>query len=203
MLRSLVARIASFGEYSVFFVSDATTHECFVHTWDESSLFSVCVRVESRGQRVPVAELAGISRIVDSVPSCQLPLSCQGGSVSLLRVLNDNRVDGPQFLYCREFTGDDFLRDYRHAEQEVFGRLDTSSMVDFLVLRLRGALQESWMDGGPALQRCVLAGHVSFAELRQVVADLVASWTIVREFVRYTAPGHSRCEVDKVRRPFI
>ena len=75
----------------------------------------MCVRVESPGQRVPVAELAGISRIVDSVPSCQLPLSCQGGSVSLLRVLNDNRVDGRQFLYCREFTGDYFLRDYCHA----------------------------------------------------------------------------------------
>ena len=203
MLRSVVSRIASFREYSVFFVSDATTHECFVHTWDEDSLFSVCVRVESPGKRVPVAELAGISRIVESVPYCQLPLSCQGGSVSLLRVLNDNRVDGRQFLYCREFTGDDFLRDYRHAEQEVFGRLGTSSMVDFLVLRLRGALQESWMDGAPALQRCVLTGQVSFAELRQVIADLVASWTIVREFVRYTAPGHSRCEVDKVRCPFI
>ena len=72
-------------------------------------------------------------------------------------------------------------------------------MIDFLLLRLRGALQEPWMDGVPTLRRCVLAGHVTFAGLRQVVADLVASWTIVREFVRYTAPGRSGCEVDKVR----
>ena len=198
MLRSLVSRIASFREYSVFFISDATTDECFVHTWDDDSLFSVCVRVESAGQRVPVAELAGLSRIVDSVPSCQLPLSCQGGSASLLRVLNDNRVDGRQLFYCRKFGEDDFLRDYRQAEQEVFGRLDTWSMIDFLLLRLRGALQEPWMDGAPTLRRCVLAGHVTFADLRQVAADLVASWTIVREFVRYTVHGQSRCEVDKV-----
>ena len=124
-----------------------------------------------------------------------------GCSTSLLRVLKDNRVDGRQFFYCREFTEDDFLREYRQAEQEVFGRLDTSLMIDFLMLRLRGALQESWMDGARTLQRCVLSGRVTFADLRQVVADLVASWTIVREFVRYTAPGHSRCEVDKVRCP--
>ena len=199
MLRSLVSRIASFREYSVLFVSDATTHECFVHTWDDDSLFSVCVRMESAGQHVPVAELAGLSRIVDSVLSCQLPLSCQGGSASLLRVLNDNRVDGRQFLHCREFAEDDFLREYRQAEQEVFGRLDKSSMIDFLVLRLRGAVQESWMDGAPTLQRCVLADHVTFADLRQVLADLVASRTFVRAFVQYTAPGHPRCVVHKVR----
>ena len=143
------------------------------------SFFSVCVRVESACQHVPVAELAEISCVVDSVPSCQLPLSCQGGSASLLRVLNDNRVDGRQFLYCREFAEDGFLREYRQAEQEVFGRLDTSSMIDFLMLRLPGALQESWMDGAPTLQRCVLSGRVTFADLRQVVADLVASSTRV------------------------
>ena len=80
-----------------------------------------------------------LSRVIDSVPSCQLPLSCQSGSASLLRVLNDNRIDGRQFLYCREFTDDDFLRGYHQAEQEIFGKLDVTSMIDFLVLRLRGA----------------------------------------------------------------
>ena len=65
-------------------------------------------------------------------------------------------------------------------------------MVDFLVLRLRGPLQESWMERAPALRRCVLAGHQPFAELRLVMSDLVANWMIVREFVRFTGPGHAR-----------
>ena len=124
MLRSLVSRIASFREYSVFFVSDATTHECFVHTWDDDSLFAVCVRVESAGQHVPVAELAGLSRIVDSVPSCQLPLSCQGGSVSFLRVLNDNRVDGRQFLFVENLA--------RMTSFVITGRQSKRSSVDWM-----------------------------------------------------------------------
>ena len=154
--------------------------------------------MESAGQRVPVSELAGLSRIMDSVPSCQLPLSCQGGSVSLLRVLNDNRIDGRQFLYCQEFTDDSFLRGYRLAEQEIFGRLDVASVIDFVTLRLRGELQEAWMEGTPALRRCVLSGHVAFADLCSVASELVANWKIVREFVRFTGSGHARCEVDKV-----
>ena len=198
VLRLLVSRISSFREYSIFFIESATTQECFVHTWDDDALFSVCVRVETAGQRVPIAELAGLSRVIDSVPSCQLLLSCQGGSASLLRVLNDIRIDGRHFLYCREFTEDDFLRGYRQAEQEIFGKLDVTSMIDFLVLRLRGALQESWMEKTPTLRRCVVAGHVTFAHLCLVASELVANWKIVREFVRYTVPGQARCEVDKV-----
>ena len=142
--------------------------------------------MKSAGQRVPASELALLSRIEDSVPSCQLPLSCQAGSVSLLHVLNDNRIEGRQFLYCHEFADDDFIRGYRQADQEIFGRLDVTSMVDFLVLRLRGALQKWWMERAPTLRRCVLAGHVAFADLRLVMSDLVANWKIVREFVRFT-----------------
>ena len=125
-------------------------------------------------------------------------LSCQSGSASLLRVLNDNRIDGRQFLYCREFTDDDFLRGYQQAEQDILGKFDVTSMIDFLVLRLRGALQESWMEKAPALRRCVLAGHVKFADLCLVASELVANWKIVRVFVRFTCPGHARCQVDKV-----
>ena len=172
-------------------------------TWDDDALFSVCIRAEYAGQRVPASELAGRSRIMDSVPSCQLPLSCHGGSVSLLRVSNDNRVDGRQFPYCHELTADDFLRGYRQADQELFGGLDAVSMVDFLVLRLRGALQESWMEGAPTLRRCVLAGHVTITDMRLVVLDLAANWKIVREFVRFTGSGHARCEVEKVSFPLF
>ena len=52
----------------MFYIDNATTQECFVHTCDDDALFSVCVRVESAGQRVPAAELAGLSRVMDSVP---------------------------------------------------------------------------------------------------------------------------------------
>ena len=142
-LRSLVANVSAFRDYSIFFFDDSKTHSCIVQTWDEHELFCVCVLVEASGQCVPIAELAGLSRIVDSLASCQLPVSCQGGSPTLLRVPSENRIDGRQFVHYETFSEEVFLRCYREAHQEVFGMLEVTSMVDFLMLRLRGALQES------------------------------------------------------------
>ena len=149
----MIARVAAFRDYSVFFVDDGTSYSCYVQTWDEHELFCVCVLVEASGQKVPNSELACLSRVVDSIVSCQLPMSCQGGSASLLRVLNDNRVDGRQFVLGQEFSEEAFLQCFREAHQEVFGILEVTSMVDFLVLRLCGALQEPWMEDVTVVRR--------------------------------------------------
>ena len=137
----MIARVVAFRDYSVFFVDDGVSHSCYVQTWDEHELFCVCVHVEASGQKVPNSELAGLSRVIDSIVSCHLPVSCQGRSASLLRVLSDNRVDGPQFVMSQEFSEVAFLQCFREAHQEVFGMLEVTAMVDFLVLHLRGALQ--------------------------------------------------------------
>ena len=47
-------------------------------------------------------------------------------------------------------------------------------MVDFLMMRLRGALQEPWMEDLPDFRRCVVAGKVSFNGLRGVVTELMS-----------------------------
>ena len=73
---------------------------------------------------MPYAELAGLSRVVRSLPSCQLPLSSSDGSPSLVRVLNDNRVDGRRFIVCRQFTESTFLQVYQESHQSVFSGLD-------------------------------------------------------------------------------
>ena len=198
VLRVVVSRISAFRDYSVFFTEDSDLVGCFVQTWYEDSLFSVCIRLEVSGQRVSCAELAGLSRIVGSLPSCQLPLSCQGGSPTLVRVLNDNRVSGRQFIVCRACTEKLFLQCYQEAHQAIFGGLEVTSMVDFLMLRLRGPLQESWMEDVPVLRRCVAAGHVMFCDLYKVVSELLPIWNSVREFVRFSGPRHVKCEADKV-----
>ena len=45
-------------------------------------------------------------------------------------------------------------------------------MVDYLMLRLRGAQQEPWLEDVCNLRRCVVAGRVKFSELRGVVIDV-------------------------------
>ena len=198
MLRSLFARIGAFREYSISFMESDGYHKCFVQTFDEHTLMSICVRVEASGQRIPEADLAGLSRVIDSTASCQMPLSCQGCSPTLLRILSDNRVDGREFLMYREFTVDVFLHCYQLANQEVFGGLETTAKVDFLMLRLRGAIQEPWCESTLCLRRCIIAGHVEFADLRGVVADLISVWSSVQDFVRHTGPRHFKTAAGRV-----
>ena len=186
-----MAGISSYRDYSVVFVEDAAEVSCYVQTWDDHSLLSFCVRVEAAGQRVPYAELAGFSRVVGSLPSCQLALS-------LVRVLNDNRVDGRQFSVCRQFTENMFLKVYQESHQSVFGGLEITSLIDFLMLHLRGALQEPWMEDVVVLRRRVVAGHVSFKDLRTGENELIPIWDSVCEFVRFSGPRHVKCEADRV-----
>ena len=153
---------------------------------------------EPAGQRIPCVEIAGLSRIVGSLPTCQLPLACHGRSPTLLRVLNDSRVDRRQFIVCRDFTEKMFLQWYKETHQAVFGGLKVTSMVDFVMLRLCCALQEPWMEDVPVLRRCVVAGHVVFRDLCGVVSELIPIWNSVREFVCFSGPHHVKCEADRV-----
>ena len=172
---------------------------CFVQTWDDVVQTRVCVRVELAGQRVPCVELASLSRVVGSLPTSQLPLSCQGGSPTLVRVLNDNHVDGRHFIVSRNFTEEMFLQYFQETHQADFGALEVISMVYFLMLRPRGALQEPWMEVVPMLRRCVVAGYVSFQDLRSVMGELLSIWDSVCEFVHFSGPRHIKCEADRVK----
>ena len=102
-------------------------------------MLDTCINVEPLGQRVPQSELSSLSRIITSLPSASFPVSIRGVSPSILRVLSDERSDGHRFVYAREFSVDVFLHCYRVAHQEIFGLLEVTTMVDFLMLRLRGA----------------------------------------------------------------
>ena len=176
---------------------------CFVLTWEGNTLLDICVKVEPLGQRVPQSELSSLSRIVTSLPSAPFPISILGTGPSVLRVLSDERSDEQRFVYAREFSSVVFLYCYRVAYQEIFGLMEVTTMVDFLAMRLRGPLQEPWMEKLPELRRCVVAGKVSFNELRGFVTELMSIWETVREYVRYTGPRHVKCESEKVGIDFV
>ena len=160
VLRTLLSRVAIFKESFVSFEEFSVEQLCIVRTCEENSLLDVCINVEEVGQRVPDAELPSLSRIVCSCGGELMPLSIRDGPQSFLRLLSDNRTDGRLFVFCREFTSEVFLQYYRQAHQEIFGMLEVTTMVDFLMLRLRPALQEPWLEDLVTLRRSVLAGAV-------------------------------------------
>ena len=194
----LIARIGEFKSYSVVFVDLNGGKQCLVRTWEKHVMLEVCVDVQTAGQRIPLAELNSLSCILGSVPGGQLPLSVEGASPSLLRVLSDSRKDGHQFILSRNFTEEVFLSCYRQAHQEVLGMMEVTAMIDYLMLRLRGALREPWLEDAAVLRRCVVAGRVSFKDLRDFASELIPVWNSVREFVRYTGPRHIKIETDMV-----
>ena len=198
VLRALFARVDTFGQYSVCFEDNEDDQQCTVRTWEKNVLLEVCVSVEPLGQIIPAAEFAAFSRVVSCLPSSQMPVAILGVSQSILRVLSDNREDGQRFVFCREYTSDIFMRYFRQAQHEFFGMLEVTTMVDFLMLRLKGSLYEPWMEDVRQLRRCVIAGRVLFDLLRGVVKELIGVWNSVRELVRFTGPRHIKSESNQV-----
>ena len=144
----MVSRVAKFGHYSVTFEERSDGHYCFVRTWEGNSL---CVNVEALGQLVPHTELSSLSRVVSILTSGLIPISIRGVSPSVLRVLSDERSDGRRFILAREFSAEMFLHCYSVAHQEMFGMLEVTTLIDFRMLRLHGALKEPWMEDVPVL----------------------------------------------------
>ena len=198
VLRSVIFRAEAFGAYCVSFEDQLDGQHCVVRTWKGNGLLEVCVNVESLGQRVPDAELSSLSRVVCSMSGSSLPISVHDIGQLLLLVLNEERSDGHQFVLARGFSSDVFLHCCRVAHKELFGMLEVTTKVDFLMLRFCGALQEPWIEDIPNLRRCVIAGKVSFLELCGVVAVLLGVWESIRKYVRYTRPCHVKTFFDEV-----
>ena len=93
---------------------------------------------------------------------------------------------------------DVLLHCFRLAYEETFGGLEVTTMIDFLVLRLRGALQESWLEDAVALRRCVTIGQVSFDDLCDIVRDLISVWRSVRKFIKDSVPRNIKTEAGRV-----
>ena len=167
-----------------------------VRTGDENELQSscVCVCVEASGQRAPCSELSCLSSFIDNVT----PASCHSLFRVVVQVCAEIRVGGRRFVVWQEFNVDVFLKCSRQAHQAVSGMLEVTTLVDYLMLRLRGALQEPWLEDVYELHRCFNAGRVQFLELRGVVADLLSVWEYVRIFVRYTGSKHLQRSSDRV-----
>ena len=59
------------------------------------------------------------------------------------------------------FISEVFLECFCRAHRNLFGRLEIVTVVEYIVLRMRSALHESWTERKTVLQRCILQGSVS------------------------------------------
>ena len=68
----------------------------------------------------------------------------------------------------------------------VFGSLDTISMTEFVVNRLKGAVTRDWMASRPALRKAIITNDLSMPGLVDVVANNVGVWPLVVSYLKET-----------------
>ena len=194
----LLGGISKFKEYSIQFEKEDDAEFCFVVWWEDDHLKKVCISVESLDQTLPDAELVRLSRVIYSLDPPQFPLCIRGASPTLVRVLGEVLPDGRDFVVHERFTSEVFLECFRRAHQNIFGMLEVVTAVEYIVLRMRSALHDTWTEGKTVLRRCIRKGSVPFEDLLHVVDDIVGLWANIRPFVPYTGLPHVKERVDSV-----
>ena len=128
----------------------------------------------------------------------QLPMSFRGCSPSLLRVVSDNRSDSRQFVIICEFGEETFLQCVLRAHESIFGMVEVTTIVEYVVQRLRSALYQVWTEGKPLLRKCIRQGSVSFVDMRELLTDLIDLWPTIRSFMRSTGFLEATEKADSV-----
>ena len=118
-------------------------------------------------------ELVPLSRVIHCLASKQMPLDVAGASPSLLRVIGDNCTDGRRFVVYQEFTEEILLQSIRQAHQDIFGMVEVTTIVEYVVHRLRAAVYEEWTEDKIVLCRYLRKGSVDICGYRELLTDLI------------------------------
>ena len=140
VLRLVLSAVGSSKKFGLSYERGTDVERCFVLCWLNNSQKRICIGQESLNQRMPRSELIPLAHFVYSLPNARLPLCVCGASPSLVRVIEDNRNDGRRFVMHMQFTEDIFLQCVRQAHQDVFGMVEVTSLVDYVIIRLQSAI---------------------------------------------------------------
>ena len=146
--------VATFKEYCVHFEKEADIERCYVVYWEKRNLKKM-YRLSTSGSSCSQCRTQTLARFIWSSGVPLLHLCIRGCSPSLLRVLSDNRSDDRQFIVLREIGEDSLLQCVRRAHEDVFGMVKVTTIVKYVVHRLKRALYEEWTEEKPLLRKCI------------------------------------------------
>ena len=86
----------------------------------------------------------------------------------------------------------------RQAHQDVLGWVEVTSLVDYVIVRLKSTVYEDWTEGKVLLRKAIIQGFVAFEDMRKVLTDLVDLWPSTRLFIRCTGLPHAKDQADSV-----
>ena len=147
----------------------------FVLTWEKDTFRRVAVAVTDHFAVDATQELSVLGPVVAAV----------GGSASLVAVSGGSHVLADTY---GEYLGSGYSRklveypvfDLRllkrclqKVSSSVFGSLDTFSMTEFIVTRLKGAQHRNWMMSRSSPRHAILTGELSMPSLVEVVSNIL------------------------------
>ena len=183
VLRRVVTQVRQAGFFSVSFVREAAGLCCYISVWDGNVLKHVCVLWEPLGLPFGEAELRCLSRFLCCLPREYRPLVVRGCSSVFVSGYNRWVAEGKMLLNYQEFSQKLFRDCIQTCSMKIFGRMGMFSVIDFLVWRLVGALDEVWLLTAVWLRDCVIARRVHFEDLCGVVTELLTIWPHVMDFL--------------------
>ena len=194
----MLSDVKSFKEYGMQFEKSGCIERCYVLCWDGLNLKKICVGDQSLDQKMPEPELLPLARVASCLEGQQLPVSVLGASPSLIRMLDANRTDDRRFLSWQSFDEEVFLHCFRQSHQDIFGMIEVTTALEYVIHRLKGALYEDWTEDRHLLRSCIREGSVAFCNLREVLGDLIELWPFIRPYIRYTGHPHFKSVADRV-----
>ena len=194
----MLSDVKSFKEYGMQFEKSGCIERCYVLCWDGLNLKKICVGDQSLDLKMPEPELLPLALVASCLEGQQLPVSVLGASPSLIRMLDANRTDDRRFLSWHSFDEEVFLHCFRQSHQDIFGMIEVTTALEYVIHRLKGALYEDWTEDRPLLRSCIREGSVAFCNLREVLGDLIELWPSIRPYIRYTGHPHFKSVADRV-----
>ena len=168
----------------------------FIRCWDDSQFRRVCVSILDRFSRNANGEVIVLERIIDALGPNVRVISVHGGphafveayviflGVAYQQKLNESSLsDLHLFKNCLQWTA-----------SSVFGNLDSNSMTEFIVNRLKGAESRDLMASRPALKKAIVASILGMSELVDVVDKIVWVSSLFVSYLKetvHTGDGNS------------
>ena len=163
------------ADFSITFRENDNGLRCFVCFFANDVIREVSVVWEEPSPGLCDAEIKCLSCVLAILPAGQSPVVVLGCSSILFNAFSIWRKTEcrPMHLPVLEYTSDVFKEHICEAWQVGTNLLDPFTILDYLLLRLVGAVQQARLMALPEFHGCLRQRQVPFASVCTVISELV------------------------------
>ena len=153
LLNYCVTNVNASGVYSLSLMSHPTENTLYLSFWSGNVLHQVCIGTGPRGILIPrkiLSLVASFISLFETAPPC---ISLIGLGERLSHCLSTTLPGHPRPIIINNFGEDEFERCLALPTAKIIERHDFRSILDYLLLKLRTALDKDWLQSLPQLHK--------------------------------------------------